>query len=321
MPLLEVKDLKTWFPVKKGLFSPVKYVKAVDGVSFALEKGEVLAVIGESGSGKTTLGRTILRLIEPTGGKIIFEGKDITHLPESRLRWYRFSTAMIFQDPFSSLNPYHTIEYILEEPLILRGVPPSKRYEAVVKALEEVRLTPPDDFLKKYPHMLSGGQRQRVGIARALITRPKFVVADEPVSMLDVSIRAEILSLMRSLQSKYGITMIYITHDIATAKYLADKILVMYAGKMVEYGPFRDVIKEPLHPYTQALIEALPDPDPTNRFKIRKVPPGEPPSLINPPGGCRFHPRCPLAIKGKCEREEPRLVEKKPGHLVSCWLY
>ncbi|AET32728.1 ABC transporter ATP-binding protein [Pyrobaculum ferrireducens] len=321
MPLLEVKDLKTWFPVKKGLFSPVKYVKAVDGVSFALENGEVLAVIGESGSGKTTLGRTILRLIEPTGGKIIFEGKDITHLPESQLRWYRFSTAMVFQDPFSSLNPYHTIEYILEEPLILRGVPPKERYEAVVKALEEVRLTPPDDFLKKYPHMLSGGQRQRVGIARALITRPKFVVADEPVSMLDVSIRAEILSLMRSLQSKYGITMIYITHDIATAKYLADKILVMYAGKMVEYGPFRDVIKEPLHPYTQALIEALPDPDPTNRFKIRKVPPGEPPSLVNPPGGCRFHPRCPLVIKGKCEREEPRLVEKKPGHLVSCWLY
>jgi ATPase components of various ABC-type transport systems, contain duplicated ATPase len=254
MPLLEVKELRTWFPVRKGLFSPVKYVKAVDGVSFSLEKGEVLAVIGESGSGKTTLGRTILRLIKPTSGRIIFEGEDITDVPEPKLRWYRFSTAMVFQDPFSSLNPYHTIQYILEEPLILRGVPPKERYDLVVKALEEVRLTPPEDFLKKYPHMLSGGQRQRVGIARALITRPKFVVADEPVSMLDVSIRAEILSLLRSLQSKYGITMMYITHDIATAKYLADKILVMYAGKMVEYGPFRDVIKEPLHPYTQALI-------------------------------------------------------------------
>ena len=321
MPLLEVQELRTWFPVKKGLFSPVRYVKAVDGVSFALEKGEVLAVIGESGSGKTTLGRTILRLIKPTAGRVIFEGKDVTNTPESALRWYRFSTAMVFQDPFSSLNPYHSVQYILEEPLILRGVPPKNRAELVVKALEEVRLVPPEDFLKKYPHMLSGGQRQRVGIARALITRPKFIVADEPVSMLDVSIRAEILSLMRSLQTKYGITMMYITHDIATAKYLADKVLVMYAGKMVEYGPFRDVIKEPLHPYTQALIEALPDPDPTNRFKLRKVPPGEPPSLLNPPAGCRFHPRCPYAIKGKCEKEEPKFIEAKKDHYTACWLY
>lgn len=319
--LLEVKDLKTWFPVKRGLFSPVRYVKAVDGVTFSLEKGEVLAVIGESGSGKTTLGRTVLRLVKPTSGRIVFEGKDITFVEESGLRWYRFATAMIFQDPFSSLNPYHTVQYILEEPLILRGVPPRERYERVVKALEEVRLTPPEDFLKKYPHMLSGGQRQRIGIARALITRPRFIVADEPVSMLDVSIRAEILSLIRSLQSKYGITMIYITHDIATAKYLADKILVMYAGKMVEYGPFRDVIKEPLHPYTQALIEALPDPDPTNRFRIRKVPPGEPPSLLNPPSGCRFHPRCPAKIEKKCDLQEPQLVEARRGHFVACWLY
>jgi peptide/nickel transport system ATP-binding protein len=321
MPLLEVQELRTWFPVKKGLFSRVRYVKAVDGVSFALEKGEVLAVIGESGSGKTTLGRTVLRLVKPTAGRIIFEGKDVTNTPESALRWYRFSTAMVFQDPFSSLNPYHTVQYILEEPLILRGVPPKNRAELVVKALEEVRLVPPEDFLKKYPHMLSGGQRQRVGIARALITRPKFIVADEPVSMLDVSIRAEILSLMRSLQTKYGITMMYITHDIATAKHLADKILVMYAGKMAEYGPFRDVIKEPLHPYTQALIEALPDPDPTNRFKLRKVPPGEPPSLLNPPAGCRFHPRCPYAIKGKCDKEEPKFIEAKKDHYTACWLY
>ncbi len=321
MALLEVQELRTWFPVKKGLFSPVRYVKAVDGVSFTMEKGEVLAVIGESGSGKTTLGRTILRLVKPTAGRIIFEGRNITYTPEPALRWYRFSTAMVFQDPFSSLNPYHTVQYILEEPLILRGIPPKERANLVIRALEEVRLVPPEDFLKKYPHMLSGGQRQRVGIARALITRPKFIVADEPVSMLDVSIRAEILSLMRSLQAKYGITMMYITHDIATAKYLADKILVMYAGKMVEYGPFRDVIKEPLHPYTQALIEALPDPDPTNRFKLRKVPQGEPPSLLNPPAGCRFHPRCPYAIKGKCDREEPKFVEVKNGHYVACWLH
>jgi peptide/nickel transport system ATP-binding protein len=321
MALLEVQDLRTWFPVKRGLFGPVKYVKAVDGVSFTLEKKEVLAVIGESGSGKTTLGRTVLRLVKPTSGRIVFEGKDITNTPDSELKWYRFSTAMVFQDPFSSLNPYHTVQYILEEPLIIRGVPPKERVELVIKALEEVRLVPPEDFLKKYPHMLSGGQRQRVGIARAFITRPKFVVADEPVSMLDVSIRAEILSLMRSLQFKYDITMMYITHDIATAKYIADKILVMYAGKMVEYGSFRDVIENPLHPYTQALIEALPDPDPANRFKIRKVPPGEPPSLLNPPSGCRFHPRCPYAIKGKCEKEEPPLKEVRRGHYVACWLY
>jgi peptide/nickel transport system ATP-binding protein len=321
MALLEVQDLRTWFPVKRGLFGPVKYVKAVDGVSFTLEKKEVLAVIGESGSGKTTLGRTVLRLVKPTSGRIVFEGKDITNTPDSELKWYRFSTAMVFQDPFSSLNPYHTVQYILEEPLIIRGVPPKERVELVIKALEEVRLVPPEDFLKKYPHMLSGGQRQRVGIARAFITRPKFVVADEPVSMLDVSIRAEILSLMRSLQFKYDIAMMYITHDIATAKYIADKILVMYAGKMVEHGPFRDVIENPLHPYTQALIEALPDPDPANRFKIRKVPPGEPPSLLNPPSGCRFHPRCPYAIKGKCEKEEPPLKEVRRGHYVACWLY
>ncbi|MEM4632559.1 MAG: ABC transporter ATP-binding protein [Pyrobaculum sp.] len=321
MPLLEVKNLKTWFSVKKSLFSRAKYVKAVDDVSFTLEPGEVLAVIGESGSGKTTLGRTVLRLIKPTSGSIIFEGKDIAKESEHKLKWYRFSTAMVFQDPFGSLNPYHTIRYILEEPLILRKVPPKERFESVVKALEEVRLIPPEDFINKYPHMLSGGQRQRVGIARALITRPKFIVADEPVSMLDVSIRAEILSLIRSLQTKYNITMMYITHDIATAKYLSDKILVMYAGKMVEHGSFRDVIREPLHPYTQSLIEALPEPDPANRFKIRKVPPGEPPSLINPPPGCRFHPRCPLAIKGKCDKEEPPLLEVKRGHYVACWLY
>ncbi|ACB40476.1 ABC transporter ATP-binding protein [Pyrobaculum neutrophilum] len=319
MPLLEVQDLRTWFPVRRGLFGVRRFIKAVDGVSFTLESGEVLAVIGESGSGKTTLGRTVLRLVKPTAGRIVFDGRDITDVPESELRWYRFSTAMVFQDPFGSLNPYHTVQYILEEPLILRGVPPGERYELVVKALEEVKLTPPEDFLRKYPHMLSGGQRQRVGIARALITKPRFIVADEPVSMLDVSIRAEILSLMRSLQEKHGIAMMYITHDIATAKYIADKVLVMYAGKMVEYGPFREVVKNPSHPYTQALINALPDPDPNNRFKMREVPPGEPPSLLNPPSGCRFHPRCPYAIKGKCDAEEPPMSQVKKGHYVSCW--
>lgn len=318
--MLEVSQLKTWFPVKKGFFSRTRYVKAVDNVSFTINRREVLAVIGESGSGKTTLGRTVLRLIKPTGGRILFDKKDVTHVPESKLKWYRLVTAMIFQDPFGSLNPYHTVQYILEEPLILRGVPPAERREKVIKALDDVRLTPPEDFLKKYPHMLSGGQRQRVGIARALITHPSLVVADEPVSMLDVSIRAEILSLMRSLQTKFDIAMMYITHDIATAKYLSDKILVMYAGKMVEYGLFRDVVKEPLHPYTQALIEALPDPDSSNRFIKRNVPPGEPPSLINPPSGCRFHPRCPYAIRGKCDVEEPPLVEVKRRQ-VACWLY
>ncbi len=319
MALLELRDVKVYFSIRKGLFSRPMYVRAVDGVSLSLDRGETVAVIGESGSGKTTLGRAALRLVNLHEGKVIFDGRDITGLDEGELKWFRRRAQMIFQDPFSALNPFHTIKYILEEPLILHRVgDEEERREMVVRALEDVKLSPPEDFLRKYPHMLSGGQRQRVVIARALILRPDLIIADEPVSMLDVSIRVEILTMMRELQRRYNIAFMYITHDISTAKYFSDKVLIMYAGKPVEYGKFSDIVKEPLHPYTQALIEAVPDPDPHNRFRERKVPHGEPPSLVNPPKGCRFHPRCPLRME-ICEKDPP--LVRVGDRVVACWLY
>jgi len=318
--LVIAENLKTYFEVRKGLFKRLGYVKAVDGVNLDIKRGETLALVGESGSGKTTLGRTLLKLIEPTEGKIIFDGIDITHLKE--LKWFRRKTGMIFQDPYSSIDPMHKISFIVEEPLIVNNIGNSEeRREKVYEALRDVKLEPPEDFAGKYPHMLSGGQRQRVAIARVLIMKPEFIVADEPVSMLDASVRVEILTLLRELQFKYKISFLYITHDLATAKYFSDRIAVMYAGKIVELGPTKEVIKEPLHPYTKALIDALPDPDPSNRYKEREIVGGEPPNLINPPSGCRFHPRCPYFMKNKCEVKEPDLIEKDRGRWVSCYLY
>lgn len=314
--LIEVQDLKVWFPIRRFLKEPL-FVKAVDGVSFNITKGETLAVVGESGSGKTTLGKACLRLIEPTSGRIIYDGKDITHLSNEELRSYRREAQIIYQDPFSSLNPFFTVYRILEEPLIINGVE-KERNEQVYKALEDVKLTPVEEFVNKYPHMLSGGQRQRVAIARALILRPRFIVADEPVSMLDVSVRVEILYLLKELQNKYGISFLYITHDIATVKYFSDRIAVMYAGKIVEAGNIRAVVAEPVHPYTMALIEAIPDPDPRNRFIERKVIPGEPPNPINVPLGCRFHPRCPYSDGRRCVKEEPELRDFGDGRRVAC---
>ncbi|MEM2741778.1 MAG: ABC transporter ATP-binding protein, partial [Nitrososphaeria archaeon] len=292
--LLKLENIKTYFFLPKGLFKTI-VVKAVDGVSLEMKVGESLAVVGESGSGKTTLGRTAIKLIEPTEGKIIFDGKDITNLSdEKEIKNFRKLAQIIFQDPFMSLNPYMTIKEILEEPLIIHGLnDPKERNEIIIKALVDVKLQPPEEFLLKYPHMLSGGQRQRVGIARAMVLSPKFIVADEPVSMIDASSRAEILYLFKSLQEKYNLTFMYITHDIATAKYFSDNLAVMYLGKIVEYGPSREVIMNPKHPYTSALISAVPDPDPNNRFIYRKVISGEIPSAVNPPSGCRFHTRCP----------------------------
>jgi len=321
MPLLTLDNVRTYYEIRKGLFSKPLYVKAVDGVTLSLEKGSTLALVGESGCGKTTLGKTVLRLLEPISGKIIFDGKDITHEPEEKLKWFRRKAQMIFQDPYSSIDPMHTIKYNLEEPLIIHkiGEDEEERYDKICKALEVVKLTPPEDFIPKYPHMLSGGQRQRVNIARALILDPEFIVADEPVTMLDASVRVEILMLLKEIQERKKISFIYVTHDVATAKYFSQRIAIMYAGKIVEIGPFRDVISNPKHPYTQALIEVVPDPDPNNRFTERKTVPGEPPNLVVPPSGCRFHPRCPYAMD-ICKKSEPKLIEIDQGWVVACHL-
>ncbi|WP_243678622.1 ABC transporter ATP-binding protein [Vulcanisaeta distributa] len=320
--LVVAHRLRTYYTIKPGLFAKPRYVKAVDDISLSIDRGITLAIVGESGSGKTTLGRTLIRLLEPISGEIYFDGNDITHMKEEELKriGFRRRVSMVFQDPYSSLNPFHSIHFILEEPLMVQGVAREEREERIYRALEEVKLTPPEDFINKYPHMLSGGQRQRIAIARAIITNPDFIVADEPVSMLDASIRVEILTILKDIQQRHKMAFMYITHDISTAKYFSDYILIMYAGQFAEYGPFRDVVKNPLHPYAQSLIEAIPDPDPSNRLRERKVAPGEPPNLVNPPSGCRFHPRCPFAMD-ICKKQEPPVVEARPGVFVKCWLY
>jgi peptide/nickel transport system ATP-binding protein len=316
MVLLKVEKLKKWFPVKKGIFGKTFYVRAVENVSFELEKGEAVSLVGESGSGKTTLGKTILRLYEPTDGRIFFDGKDITSLSNKELMWYRRQTGIVQQDPYGSLAPHFTIYKILEEPLIIHGVSKEERREKIFSILNEIRL-PPEEFAFKYPHMLSGGQLQRVAIARAMILDPKLIVADEPVSMLDASVRVEILNLFAELQRKHDMSVIYITHDLSTTKYFSEKVFIMYAGHIVERAPTKEMLNNPLHPYTRALFNAIPDPDPENRLRMREVPPGEPPSLVNPPPGCRFKPRCPIATS-KCD-EEPPEYEVSPGHFVKCW--
>ena len=319
--LLRVEDLKVWFEIKKGIFSKPLYVKAVDGVNFTLNTGESISLVGESGSGKTTLGKTILRLYKPTSGKIIFDGKDISDSDLRDIRWYRKETGLVQQDPFGALPPHFTIYRILEEPLIIHNIGnKSERRDMIYQALEEVRLTPVEDFAPKYPHMLSGGQMQRVVIARALIMRPKLVVADEPVSMLDASVRVEILELLKNMQDRHKTSLIYITHDLATVRMFTHWIFIMYAGEIVERALTQELLSNPLHPYTNALLNAIPEPDPENRNILKEVPPGEPPDLVNPPPGCRFAPRCSYA-KDICTKERPREVEIKEKHWVICWLY
>ena len=319
--MVRVEDLRVYFHARKGLIGTIP-VKALDDVSLTLERGETLAVVGESGSGKTTLGRAVLRLLNPTGGRIFFDGEDVSYLPDSKLKDFRRRAQGVFQDPYSSLDAFMSVSQILEEPLAIHGVGSAReRTEMINQALEDVRLSPVEEMAAKYPHMLSGGLRQRVGIARALILKPDFILADEPVSMIDASSRAEILYLMRDLQTRYSITFLYITHDVATARHFSDRIAVMYAGRIVEIGSAEQIVDEPLHPYTIALIRAIPEPDPANRLRQRPVIPGEPPSPTEPPTGCRFHPRCPSAIEGTCEAIDPPLIEVKPGHHVACHLW
>jgi len=340
-------NLRKYFPLRRTLreiftLAPRRYVRAVDDISFDIKLGEVFCLVGESGCGKTTTGRLITRLLEPTGGVMLYKPtkeilKEIPdefldedgyvdlarRLPKNIDRLLRREIQIVFQDPFSSLDPRMTVYDTLEEPLRIHkvGASEEERKEIIYKALSEVKLTPPEEFAHRYPHMLSGGQRQRVSFARAMILKPTLVVTDEPVSMLDVSIRAEILQLMLDLQTKRNLSYVFITHDLAVANYLCTRIAVMYLGKIVELGLTEKVVDNALHPYTKALLTAVPEPDPSNRLKFRNVPiKGEVPSAANVPPGCRFHPRCPHAME-ICSKKEPPLVKVEADHYTACWLY
>jgi len=296
-PLLTIQDLHVWYELRRFGFGHAGYVKAVDGVSFELQEGETVAVVGESGCGKSSLMKTILGLNTPTSGEVIFDGENLSGLKGNGLRNYRFKIGYVQQDPYGALPPFMTVQKILEEPLIVSGMKDKEmRLARIHKVMGEVKMHPVDDFLQKFPHMLSGGQQQRIVIARAMLREPKLIVADEPVSMLDASVRVEILKLMRALQEAHGLSVIYITHDLSTVKYFSARIFVMYAGNLIEKAETRRVLENPLHPYTMALLAATSDPDARNADSFKEVPPGEPPSLVNPPKGCRFHPRCSKAI-------------------------
>ncbi|PCN50857.1 oligopeptide ABC transporter ATP-binding protein [Candidatus Geothermarchaeota archaeon ex4572_27] len=320
--MVEARDLKKYFPVRMSFIEHLllrkrQYVRAVDGVSFDIMPGEVFGLAGESGCGKTTTGRLLLRLIEPTAGEVYFDGVNILALDKREMKALRRHMQIIFQDPYASLNPRMKVGEAVKHALDVHGIgSEEERVEMALKALERVGLTPPEEFYDKYPHQLSGGQRQRVAIARAIVLNPRFIVADEPVSMLDVSVRGLILDLMMQLKREMGLTYLFITHDLAVAKQVCDRIAIMYLGKIVEIGDVSRVFSEPLHPYTAALLAALPSPSPRRRRGRRAAIGGEVPSPINPPPGCRFHPRCPYATE-RCREEEPRL-EGDRRHAVAC---
>jgi oligopeptide transport system ATP-binding protein len=318
MNLLEVKNLKVHFPVKHGMFSRVREsVKAVDDVSFSIAPGETLGLVGESGCGKTTLGRAIVRLVEPTAGSVLLEGEDITQMRGSSLRARRRKFQMIFQDPYGSLNPRMTVEQIVGEALDIHKLTDgnSARQKRIFELLKDVGLDPV--YAQRYPHEFSGGQRQRIGIARALAVEPKLIICDEPVSALDVSVQAQIINLLRDLQQERGIAYLFIAHDLAVVEHISHRVLVMYLGKIVEAAEAKILIREPQHPYTQALISAVPEVDPETK-RQRIVLPGDVPSPIHPPSGCPFHPRCPIAQLPKCKDEFPGSREIRKNHWASC---
>jgi len=319
-PLVHVDRLKLYFPIHAGVFRRVVgHVRAVDDVSFSILRGETLGLVGESGCGKTTLGRAILHLYRPTAGRVEFEGQDLSTLGKEALRRTRRRMQVVFQDPFSSLNPRMTIGATLAEPLEVHGIhPPQGIRPFVAHLLERVGLKA--SFADRYPHEFSGGQRQRIGIARALSLTPSFIVADEPITSLDVSIQAQVVNLLQDLQAEYGLTYLFITHDLSMVRHLCDRVAVMYLGRVVEMAPVEELYTRPLHPYTQALLSAIPVPDPAVEARRRRIIlTGDVPNPANPPPGCTFHTRCPVAID-KCRKDSPSLKEVSSGHAASCFL-
>jgi peptide/nickel transport system ATP-binding protein len=324
MFLVEVKQLTRYFPVQKSFLEAAlskkrEFVHAVDGIDFSVSRGETFGLVGESGSGKTTTGRLTVHLDVPSSGQILFDGENLSQIGSQRLMKFRRRAQMIFQDPTAALNPRMTVGHAIAHGLEIQEIGSERdRKQEVVRMLERVGLTPPELFFDKFPHQLSGGQRQRVVIARAMILKPEFVVADEPVAMVDVSIRAQILDLMLSLKEELGLTYIFITHDLATANYFCNRIAIMYLGKIVEFGLRDDVFKSPKHPYTAALMSAIPVPDPKHKME-RMIPHGEIPSPITPPSGCRFHPRCSYAFD-RCQRVDPGMTRVSDTHYAACHL-
>jgi len=325
--LIELRNVSKAFKVGGGFLRAKKYAKAVDRVSFHIDERSTMALVGESGCGKTTTGKLVAGLLKPTEGEVLYRGKNVWRMSRKEYRKYRRAVQIIHQDPYSSLNPMLTVYKSLSAPLFKHGIVSSKEeaVEATSKLLEMVGLTPPEDFIYKYPHQLSGGQRQRVVVARAMSVNPDLVVADEPVSMIDVSMRLQILHLMRDLQAELGVAYLFITHDLATGRYFASRgfTAVMYLGSIVEFGPTNRVISEPMHPYTRALLSAIPEPDPerTRRKKVMQLRSLDVPSLLDLPPGCKFHPRCPFYMEGKCDVKAPGRYYVDSDRWVACYIY